>query len=232
MPDKIEISFLLEKLRECYGPRRLVPHFDPTGEMILTILSQNTSDTNSRPAFKALKDSFSNWEELMNADTVKIEALINRGGLAHIKAERIKKALGIIKEKTGALTLSNIKEMTVEEGREWLTNLPGVGVKTANCVLLFALGKPAMPVDTHVYRVTSKLGLIPEKTAVTEAHKYLEAIVPDDNTYEFHVLVIEHGRHVCSARNPKCNICAFAAVCPGSTTVQSYAKEKKAWRKK
>jgi endonuclease III len=207
-------SDILILLRERYGARTWQPHHDPLSELVLTILSQNTSDKNSRPAFQALRKTFPEWSQILAAGITDIAGPIKSGGLALIKAGRIKNALFEINKKQGSLTLDFLERMQMEEAREWLLNLPGVGYKTAACVLLFALGKPALPVDTHIFRVAGRLGLIPVKTSLEQAHRSLEKSVPEKDIYEFHVLMIEHGRQTCFARRPDCKFCVCKSICP------------------
>jgi endonuclease-3 len=209
-----DVKAVLNLLRKYFGNRQFKPHFDPLAELVLTILSQNTSDINSRPAFKALKQNFSNWDDLLNADTQQIEDTIKSGGLGHIKAQRIQQSLREIQHRRGNLDLNFLGELPVSEAREWLKQLPGVGNKTANCVLLFALGKPALPVDTHIFRVTRRLGLIHQNSSLEEAHRLLEEMVPPEDIYEFHVLTIEQGRRVCIAQRPRCSQCVLWQICP------------------
>jgi endonuclease III len=210
-----DIKLILELLVKQYGHRSFTPHHDPVAELVRTILSQNTSDANSRPAFTALMDAFRSWENIMQADTDAIAGVIKSGGLGRIKAERIQQALQEIVKKQGKLDLGFLENLPVPEARERLKELPGVGNKTANCVLLFALGKPALPVDTHIYRLSGRLRLIRQKASLDESHRLLELQVPPENIYEFHVLMIEHGRHVCLARRPRCLQCILQHICPG-----------------
>jgi endonuclease III len=207
-------TVILKRLRQRYGPRVWQPHHDPLSELVLTILSQNTSDKNSRPAFQALIKHFPDWRQMLNADISAIAGPIKSGGLAMIKAGRIQSALREIQQSHASLDLDFLSDLPLEEAREWLLKLPGVGFKTAACVLLFALGRPAMPVDTHVYRVTTRLGLLPPETSLKNAHRLLETAVPADQIYEFHVLLIEHGRRTCSARRPDCESCVCGDLCP------------------
>jgi endonuclease-3 len=200
-------------LEKQYGPKSLIPNREPISELIQTILSQNTSDVNSRPAFISLKSSFGSWENLKDADVPRIADSIERGGLAQIKAERIKRALKSIEQQRGKLDLDFLGDLSVPEAIAWLKKLPGVGNKTASCVLLFALGKPALPVDTHIFRLSGRLGLIDKKTSWEEAHRALGEMVPADDIYEFHVLMIEHGRKTCLARRPRCSQCVLQGVC-------------------
>ena len=206
---------ILKLLEQQYGRRTWQPSFDPLGELVLTILSQNTSDKNSRPAFQSLRKAFPDWSLILQADTAAIAEPIKSGGLATIKARRIQSALREIQQRHGSLDLLFLADMPLEDARDWLVKLPGVGFKTASCVLLFALGMPAMPVDTHVFRVASRLGLIPLKTTVEKAHILLEKAVLPQDLYEFHVLMIEHGRRTCAARRPTCLSCICKSICTG-----------------
>lgn len=208
MPYKI-----MEKLREVYGRKELSRFEDPVRVLLITIISQNTSDRNSRRAFERLEGRYKSWEELLQAPLEEIAETIKEGGLPRVKAMRIKGVLREIKERRGSLDLSFLKDMGLEEGRRWLITLPGVGEKTASCVLLFSFGKPALPVDTHVARVSKRLGLIPEKTPPAKAHLILERIIPEDMIYEFHLNLIEHGRRVCRAKSPMCDICPLREEC-------------------
>jgi endonuclease III len=209
-----EIKLILYLLVKEYGGRPFTPHHDPVAELVQTILSQNTSDANSRPAYRALIAAFKNWEDIMQADAGDIAGVIKSGGLGQIKAVRIQQALQEIVKSQGKLDLTFLENLPVPEAREYLKKLPGVGNKTANCVLLFALGKPALPVDTHIYRVSGRLGLIRPKASLDESHRVLEQNVPPENIYEFHVLMIEHGRRVCPGRRPRCPQCVLAQICP------------------
>lgn len=179
-----------------------------------TILSQNTSDRNSGSAFKSLMGRFGSWEEVAEAEVSAITETIRSGGLGEIKAQRIKQALNDILLRRGKIELDFLKGLTLPEAEKWLLQLPGVGLKTARCVLLFALGEPALPVDTHIHRVTKRLGLIPSHASLEEAHRILGEVVPAGIVYQFHVLVIEHGRQICRARKPDCTDCVVEEVCP------------------
>jgi endonuclease III len=205
---------IISSLEQAYGPRFLTPHGDPLGELVQTILSQNTSDANSRPAYQALRRTFPQWDSILEASLESIAEPIKSGGLAMIKAKRIKEALLEIRRQRGELDLCFLKDLPVENGLDWLKTLKGVGDKTANCVLLFALGKAALPVDTHIFRVSKRLGLIPNKSSLEEAHRLLIVIVPVDRLYSFHVLMIEHGRRVCTAQRPRCQSCIIKDICP------------------
>jgi endonuclease-3 len=210
---KPDIEQILDLLISEYGNRDWQPGDSPLNVLVQTILSQNTSDTNSRRAFESLLASFPRWEDVASAEVHEIANAIKGGGLGEIKARYIKQALGEIQRKRGRLELDFLNELPLDEARDWLTQLPGVGTKTANCVFLFSLGRPALPVDTHIYRVAMRLGLIDAKTTVEKAHKLLESIVPPDKVYSFHVLTIEHGRKICKAQRPRCDDCVLSGLC-------------------
>ena len=207
---------VLRLLRKEYGPRRWQPGQDPVSSLIATVLSQNTSDINSHRAFAALVSRFGSWEAVAAADVNQLARTIRAGGLAEIKARRIKLILREIEEERGCLDLGFLKELRLAEAKAWLRGLPGVGPKTAGCVLLFSLGRPAMPVDTHVYRVAKRLGLIDARTSVEKAHEILESLVPPKDIYEFHVLMVEHGRRTCKAQRPRCTVCVLRSICPSA----------------
>ena len=196
-----------------YGERDWRPHDSPLNVLVQTILSQNTSDTNSGRAFRSLKASFPRWEDVASADVNDIADAIRSGGLAEIKAGRIKQALGEIQRQRGRLELDFLNELPLDEAREWLKRLPGVGTKTANCVFLFSLRRPALPVDTHVYRVARRVGIIDVRATVEKAQRLLESVVPPEKVYPFHVLIIEHGRKVCKAPRPRCDYCVLSGLC-------------------
>ena len=207
---------VMERLATLYGWPRHVPSRDPVAEMVLTVLSQNTADTNSGRAFVQLMRRFPSWRAIADAPPEEVFATIQGGGLAQQKAPRIQAILRAVFERSPEGNLSFLAEMPLPEARAWLRTLPGVGPKTAACVLLFALGLPAMPVDTHVERVSKRLGLIPQTTTAEQAHDQLEAIVDPADYYSFHMLLIKHGRRLCSARRPDCGHCPLEPECPAS----------------
>lgn len=209
-------SQVLRLLRKEYGPRKWQPGQDPLSSLIATVLSQNTSDSNSHRAFAALVSRFGSWESVATADVNELAQAIRAGGLAEIKARRIKLILHEVQEKRGRLDLSFLDNVGLVEAKAWLRQLPGVGPKTAGCVLLFSLGKPAMPVDTHVFRVAKRLGLIDARVSVEKTHEILESLVPPKNVYEFHILMVEHGRRACKAQRPRCTVCVLRELCPSS----------------
>ena len=215
--NKSFIEQVLHLLGKEYGHKKWNPDRDPVAVLVQTILSQNTSDRNSDRAFDSLLAAFKTWQDIADADTRIIARSIRIGGLADVKANYIKDALNAIKELQGNFDLDFLRSLSLNEARDWLMQLPGVGMKTASCVLLFSLGIPALPVDTHVYRVSQRLGLFDNKMPVNRAHIYLESIVPQNMAYEFHILLIEHGRKTCKARNPYCYKCVVQAICPSSS---------------
>lgn len=196
-----------------YGQRQWNPRLDPLSELVFTILSQNTSDVNRDRVWKRLKDRFPTWEEVLTADVDEIAAAIRPGGLANIKAPRIKNILQTITERRGKLSLDFLADMEINEAKEWLGSLKGVGPKTAACVLLFSCGKPVLPVDTHVHRVSKRLGLIGPKASREQAHMILEESLPPETYYTFHLNMIAHGRQICKAQNPRCEICVLFQHC-------------------
>lgn len=207
---------VMEKLAPLYGWPEQVSHGDAVTELVLTILSQNTSDTNSGRAFTQLLRRFPSWRAIAHAPRAEVVAAISTGGLAEQKAPRIQAALIAVGERSPDWNLDFLREMETGEARAWLRALPGVGPKTAACVLLFALGKPALPVDTHVERVARRLGLIPPGGSAEKAHQLLEAAVDPSSYYPFHMLLIKHGRRTCAARAPACDRCPLEPDCPAS----------------
>ncbi|HEX2924470.1 MAG TPA: endonuclease III [Chloroflexota bacterium] len=205
-----EIGRLLESEYGRPAPRRKLR---PLDELILTILSQHTTDANSGRAFERLKSAFPSWEEARDAEPDEIAEAIRCGGLARIKAVRIKQLLQHLDAELGRLDLDFLCDMEMEEARRYLLGLEGVGPKTAACVLLFSCNLPAFPVDTHVHRVSRRLGLIPPTASAEDAHQILQKAVPVGEVYSFHVNLITHGRRVCKAQRPLCDQCVLAPHC-------------------
>ena len=199
-----KISRILSLLQQAYGRRVWQPGRGPVEVLVQTILSQNTSDTNSQRAYDNLLADFADWDAVAEADPGRVAFAIKSGGLGAVKAGYIIQALRQIKSLRGGFDLSFLRDMTMEQARQWLTALPGVGMKTASCVLLFALGMPSLPVDTHVFRVAGRLGLLPAKASADQAHLLLEKVVPAGDVYPFHILLIEHGRKTCKSQRPLC----------------------------
>jgi endonuclease-3 len=214
--EPVAIEEVIELLAQEYGPRKWQPDRDPIDVLIGTILSQNTSDANSGKAFASLKASFDSWEAVASAPAEHIARVIKSGGLSQIKAVRIKQVFEQIEKEQGRISLDSLKSMNMAEAEDYLIRLPGVGLKTASCVLLFSLGKPSLPVDTHVFRVAKRLGLIDCKTSIEKAHSLLQEQIPPSKVYQFHIHMIEHGRRICHARQPHCNRCILIDICPSS----------------
>jgi endonuclease III len=208
-----QAAAVLQELLEYYGKptwRNPLPALD---ELISTILSQNTNDTNRDRAFEALKEKFPTWEQVRDADEQSVIDAIRPAGLANQKGPRIQNVLHKITEQRGELDLDFLKDLPVQEARDWLTEFKGVGPKTAAIVLLFSLGKPAFPVDTHVHRVTGRLGLRPEKMNAEQAHQYLAQLFSPDSYYAAHLNLIQLGRDICHARRPECPDCPLKDLC-------------------
>jgi endonuclease III len=207
-------GWLVETLDREYGSLTWRSHGEPLDALIQTTLSQHTSDINSERAFDALKRRFSGgWDEVRIAPVELIADTIRCGGLADAKAARIKTILQALFEKYGETSLEALKTTPTDEALELLTSFHGVGPKTAACVLMFSLGRPVLPVDTHVFRVSHRLGLIDEKIGEAKAHGALQAQLDDSEVYAFHVHLIRHGRRVCQARSPRCEICPLSGRC-------------------
>ena len=202
-----------QRLAHAYGDVRWRSGSDPLCELVNTILSQNTNDRNRDLAFERLRARFPTWEAVRDAPAEEVIQAIRPAGLAPSKGPRIQKILQRLTEERGELSLEFLRELPLTEARAWLTGLHGVGPKTAAIVLLFSLGRPAFPVDTHIHRVTRRLGLIPPPTSREKAHALLEKIVPPELYYPFHIEIIEHGRRVCAARQPRCEHCILRDLC-------------------
>lgn len=216
-----------DRLLAYYGQPPVKPQQPPLDELIQTILSQNTSDVNSGRAYASLREAFPTWESVREADTGAVAEAIRSGGLARVKAPRIQQVIAHLEAERGAATLDFLGPMAVDEARQYLLSLPGVGPKTAACVLLFSLHKPALPVDTHVYRVSQRLGLVPVKASAEQAHTLLEALIPQELYYPFHLLLIQHGRTLCSAQRPQCEACPLLDICPHAHTERSQDEQGK-----
>ena len=212
---KNRVRQILDLLEGEYGVPEWKPEHAPLSVLVQTILSQNTSDANSGRAFGSLKAYFPSWKDVADTDVDTIALRIRHGGLGKVKAQRIKQALNDIVRQRGELELDFLSRLTLYEAQDWLLQLAGVGLKTARCVLLFALGIPALPVDTHILRVSKRLGLIGHKASPDEAHYALGEAVPPEDVYKFHILVIGHGRRICQARRPDCHACVLQKICPG-----------------
>ena len=207
-----KIKKVMKLLDKAYGSPSAFQKDDPVDVLIRTVLSQNTTDKNSLAAFDALKKRFGTWEEVLDAGTRDVALVIRHAGLGNIKAKRIRGALSEIMAGK-RIDLGFLEKMGTEEALEYLTSLKGVGPKTAACVLLFSFNKPVMPVDTHIFRVAKRLGLIGGDIGIEEAHKILTNIVPKRLIYRFHLGIIEHGRRTCKSQTPKCGVCVVYGLC-------------------
>jgi endonuclease-3 len=201
------------RLLNHYGEPTWRPHMDPVSELVSTILSQNTNDVNRDVAYDRLQERLPTWELVRDANVEEVIEAIRPAGLANQKGPRIQESLRIITQERGELSLDFLTDWPVEEAKSWLTDIKGVGPKTAAIVLLFSLGRPAFPVDTHVHRVTKRLGLIGPRVSREKAHVELERLVPPEAYYAFHLNLIRHGRQVCTSRKPRCQDCPLRDLC-------------------
>jgi endonuclease III len=222
-PDRTHVRAIRDQLRSFYGRPRNEPHGAPLDELILTVLSQNTNDRNRDVAYARLRARFPrsetdsrspDWAAVAVAPVEAVEEAIRPGGISNVKSRRMQAMLGAIAAETGSLELGMLADLPRERAIEFLERLPGVGRKTTACVLLFAFDRPELPVDTHVYRVSSRLGLIREKASFVEAHEVLLAATDPEDVYELHVNLIRHGRRLCTARSPQCDRCPLLELCP------------------
>lgn len=201
------------RLVEEYGESERRKPSPPLDTLVGTILSQNTNDVNRDRAYQRLRQRFPDWSQVRDAPAEDVIEAIRSAGLANQKGPRIQKALRRISDERGELSLEFLEDLPLDQARAWLVSLDGVGPKTAAIVLLFSLGRPAFPVDTHVHRVSRRLGLIPERTSAEKAHSLLEAQLPPEWYYVFHMNLIRHGRQVCHARKPNCEMCVLTDLC-------------------
>jgi endonuclease III len=208
-----QVERLLDALEARYGRPRPSRRLDPLSELILTILSQNTSDTNRDRAFEDLRARFPTWDAVADAPRPAIEKAIRRGGLARIKSGVIREVLRRVRAERGSMDLEHLRRLPMEEGRRWLLGLRGVGAKTAACVLLFSCGHQTFPVDTHVHRIARRLGWIPDQASADEAHVLLEASIPPQRRFAAHVNLITLGRELCRAQRPACPKCPLRRIC-------------------
>tara|TARA_B100000029_G_scaffold494100_1_gene557421 strand:- start:675 stop:1343 length:669 start_codon:yes stop_codon:yes gene_type:complete len=207
-----KIKNIITNLSKVYGPPIWKPRLKPMDELIFTVLTQNTSDLNAEKAFLKLK-TLGSWEEILKTSDIKIAKLIKSGGMSNIKSKRILGILQEIKKRENKLDISFLSKLSLDDARRWLTSIKGIGPKTASVLLSFSFNMPAIPVDTHIHRVSKRLNLITKKTSTEDAHYILEKLVEDKNKYSFHVLLINHGRKKCHSRNPKCEECSLKKIC-------------------
>lgn len=220
-PPAARVRKILRRLRDVQGPFRPKPRLAPLDELIATVLSQHTSDVNSERAFETLRQRFPDWEDVLTAPTSRVADAIRRGGIAEQKAPRIQRILATVREREGRLDLGRLHRMTDAQVEAYLTSLPGVGPKTAACVLLFSMGRAAFPVDTHVHRVTVRLGWVPAGVDAEAAHRLLSAAVPPELRYELHLALVRHGRTTCQARRPRCEVCPLVDLCDYGRAVRA-----------
>jgi endonuclease III len=213
-PSRRRILALRDRLRLVYGRPIAPPHRQPLDELILTVLSQSTNDRNRDVAFLRLRQRFPSWSAVRDAPNDEVEAAIRPGGISRIKSQRIQDILRALDGVGGTVSLDHLADLTVEQARDELTSLPGVGRKTAACVLLFSFGMPDVPVDTHVSRVGTRLGLFRPGAPFTELHDDMLDITPRGQELEFHVNLLRHGRRTCHAQRPNCPECALRRMCP------------------
>ncbi|MFL5863288.1 MAG: endonuclease III domain-containing protein [Solirubrobacteraceae bacterium] len=214
-PAARRVRAIRDRLRLVYGIPGWGAHGHPIAELILTVLSQSTNDRNRDVAYLRLRERFGTWEEVRDAPVDALEEAIRPGGISKVKSARIKSILQAIAAQ-GEISLDGLAEMSVADAQAYLTGLPGVGRKTAACVLLFALGMRDVPVDTHVSRVGTRLALFRPKAPFEEMHDEMLAITPRGQELEFHINLLRHGRRTCHARRPECGACALQRMCPSA----------------
>lgn len=212
-PELAEIVAVQRRLRASQGAFVPHPRLPIIDELVATLLSQHTSDINSGRAFERLKAAFPSWEQVADAPSGEVEDAIRCGGMASQKARRIRQILAAIEEREGSIDLRRLSDLDDAAVETYLRSLPGVGPKTAACVLAFAMGRQAFPVDTHVHRIAARLGWVPAASTAEQAHQILAALVPPAIKYDLHVALIEHGRTVCRAQQPRCGTCVLRDLC-------------------
>ncbi|HZL47825.1 MAG TPA: endonuclease III [Solirubrobacteraceae bacterium] len=225
-PTRARVRRIRDRLRAVYGVPLMAPHGDPIAELVLTVLSQSTNDRNRDVAYLRLRERFPSWEGARDADVSEVEEAIRPGGISKVKSARIQAILRALDDRSPSpgqaselgpapeLSLDWLTGVPLDEARDYLTALPGVGRKTAACVLLFAYGLRDVPVDTHVSRVGTRLGLLRKGAPFEELHDEMLALTPPGEELELHVNLLRHGRRTCHARRPACGECALARMCP------------------
>jgi endonuclease-3 len=210
-PPARRVRAIRDRLRELYGIPAAVPHERPLDELVLTVLSQSTNDRNRDVAFLRLRERLPSWEAVRDAPLEEVEEAIRPGGISRVKSARIQAILRAIGE---PLDLGWLRHAPIEQARDYLVSLPGVGRKTAACVLLFSYGRRDVPVDTHVGRVGARLGLLPAQGSADAIHDAMLALTPPGEELELHLNLLRHGRRTCVARMPRCDECALVRMCP------------------
>ena len=207
------LKYIVQNLENTFGEPKLPPKSDPLTMLIGIILSQATTDVNSRRTYQNLRKSFKNWEIVLAAENGEVSEAIRPGGLANQKTKVIKDLLQKLKETRGTLSLRLIEKMSDEEARDFLQNFRGIGPKTVACTLLFACHKEVFPLDTHIFRVVKRMGILPERVTDTKAHRFLDELVPKGKFYSLHVNLIRLGRKICRPREPLCDECPLIEYC-------------------
>jgi endonuclease-3 len=213
-PDPRQIRAVQRRLRRCQGPFTPKPRLPIIDEVVATVLSQHTSDRNSERAFARLKSEFPSWEQVAGAPVQDVADAIRCGGIADQKARRIQQILVVIAEREGSISLDGLLDLDDHAAESYLLSLPGVGPKTAACVLVFAMGRAAFPIDTHVHRIAARLGWIQPGTTADQAYRLLAPRVPPGIRYDLHLALITHGRATCRAQRPQCEACVLNDLCP------------------
>jgi endonuclease-3 len=213
MTDSTSIQYIIQNLKAVYGTPKPKQGLDPLDVLIETILSQSTNNANSNRAFECLKRRFPSWESARRGRVSSIEAAIKSGGLAKQKSVRIKELLNDIHNSRGSLDLAFLRTAPLEEARAFLASFKGVGPKTVACTLLFAFNRPVFPIDTHIFRIARRVGLIPEKCSDEEAHRLMAEMIPKQRYYEVHINLIRLGRQICRPRDPLCEQCCLVDYC-------------------
>jgi endonuclease III len=215
-PRRDRVARIRDRLRETYGRPGAPPHRQPLDELILTVLSQSTNDRNRDVAYLRLRERFPSWEAVRDAPVEEVEEAIRPGGISKVKSQRIQ---AILRALDDPIDLGHLAGLPVEQARDELCALPGVGRKTAACVLLFSFGMADVPVDTHVSRVGTRLGLFRPGAPFEELHDDMLAITPPGQELEFHVNLLRHGRRTCHAQRPHCEACPLNRMCPSSRRI-------------
>lgn len=222
VPEDMAVVAIRDRLRLVYGIPVLRPHGDGLAELILTVLSQSTNDRNRDVAYFGLRERFPSWEAVREAPVDRVEQAIRRGGISKVKSARIKQILAAVTDgepQPGVLSIDWLSDASVPDAQAYLCSLPGVGRKTAACVLLFAYGMRDVPVDTHVSRVGTRLGLFRVGAPFVELHDTMLALTPPGQEWELHLNMLRHGRRTCHARRPQCGACALVGMCPSAGRV-------------